>query len=398
MQKAPPFNPLRLVAPAQLAFCFILFFLPWVELLSLPSKSDQKLSKEEAEKVRKALGVDVTKPYTIISQSGLQVTINGASYSSDFKRLLDKLKQAGLGEFDLDAVEKERKAEMNGVPILFVYPLFLIGGIVVAFVVKPVLPRRLAQVGCCAGALFVVAIPAAVGFPVEGMKKGGEQFKGAPSGGGPGGGAGAKEKDKDKAKSENKEQTGDVRVSWQFPLYLTFLLLLGAAGTAFLDGNTGGGGKSRYGRKYGRHDEDDYDDEEDDRPRKRSRRDDYDDDEEDRPRKKKEAPLSLDDEDEPPPPPKKKRRDEDEDDRPRKKSRRDDYEEEDRPRKKKLAEPEFQMPAPLPPPPPPPAAPAGPNPFDFDAQEAPRKKPRQRDDEDDYEDRPRKKRRRDDDD
>ena len=61
MQKAPPFNPLRLVAPALLAFCFILFFLPWVELLSLPSKSDQKLSKEEAEKLRKELGIEAPK-------------------------------------------------------------------------------------------------------------------------------------------------------------------------------------------------------------------------------------------------------------------------------------------------------------------------------------------------
>ncbi|MBN9122708.1 MAG: hypothetical protein J0I06_26780 [Planctomycetes bacterium] len=358
MPKAPPFNPLRLVSPAQLVFCFVLFFLPWIEMTcTMPPSAVKTVPKEEIDKVKKELGFDPTKPVSMISQSGLQIATGGSSLGSDMKKIESKMKESGLGDPDKSKEKPKKDDDIKGAPLLFVYPLALLAGTVAAFLPVPGMIRRIVVAACCAAALGVVGLQALIGFPMENeIKKKSEEMKGVSGGGlfGPMGGAppGDKTGGKKDAKSEKMEDV--VRVSWQFSLYLTFLFLLGAAGTAFLDGLGGDGGKSRYGRKNRRddYDEDDYDDEDDDRPRKKSRRDDYED-------------------------------------------------EDDRPRKKKPAEPEFEMPAPAPAPPPTPAthaAPGGPNPFDFSEEPAPKKKPRRRDDEDDEDDdRPRKKRRRDDD-
>lgn len=371
MPKAAPFSPLRLISPIQLLFCLALFFLPWIEMTcTMPPSAAKSMPKEEIEKTKKDLGIDPTKPVSMVSQSGLQIATGGSSPGSDMKKIEAKMKESFKGA----AIESDKSSskddDVKGAPLLFLYPVLLICGIGVAFIPMPTMIRRFVLAGCCAAALGVVGLQALLGFPMENeIKKKNDEMKAL---GGGGGGlmfgppdAGGKAKGKD-AKSDGKE-ADVVRVSWKFSLYLTFLLLLGAAGTAFLDG--AGGGGARYGRKYGRrddYDEDDYDDEEDDRPRRRSRRDDYDDDDEDdRPRKKKPAePLSLDDDEPPPPPPPKKSRREEVDDRPRKK--RDDA----------------------------PPAPAGGNPFDF-SDPPPKKKPRRRDEDedDDYDedDRPRKK-------
>jgi|GEM_PF-6789056 len=431
------FNPLRLFSPIQLFICFILFFLPWVELQCvLPKSRAKEMSKEEVELMKKQVGVDPTKPVSLISQSGLQIATGDVSLSSDMKRITDSLKKemSPAGTSSGGEPDMKKNDDTGMAPLMFLYPLAILAGIGVAFIPIPALFRRLAVAACCMGALGVIALQALIGFPIESsIKKNSDQMKmmgsftGAPPPA-PAGEVPPPPNKKGKAtpktdKTDSKSDTEMIRVSWQIPLYLTFLLLLGGTATAFLDGLGGGGAASRYGKRYRRdEDDEDEDEEEDDRPRKKDKRASRDNDEEDdRPRKKKKYRDEEDEEDERPakkkkyaedeedderPVKKKKARagdDDDEDDRPAKKKKKYEEDEDDRPVKKKSqapAEPEFQMPAASPPPPAAPAAPAGgaPNPFAFDDEEPkPKKKARPRDD-DDEDDRPRKKRRRDDDD
>lgn len=325
----------------------------------MPASEVKNMPKEEIEMAKKELGFDPTKPVGMYSQSGLQIATGNVSLGSDFKKVAEKSKKemggAG-GGFDLDPNTSGKKKEGGTAPLLFLYPVALLGGIILGFIPWAGMPRKIIAAGCCAAAFGVVGLQAAIGFPLENdLKKQADQMKGFGGMGKFGGGGGG-------AKTDTKSSSKDnemFKVAWKFPLYLTFLLLLTAGGTAFL-GPNGPGGKYKPKRKaYDLDDEDDdEDDEDDDRPRKKKRRDD-DDDDDDRPRKKK-AVVEEDDEDAPPP-------------------------------KKKAA----------PPPPPPPPAPAAKggsdNPFDFDDDPPPKKKKRRDDDDDDDDDRPRKKRRRDDD-
>ncbi len=178
--------------------------------------------------------------------------------------------------------------------ILFLFPILILVGGVLGIVLGPGLPRRLVVAGCCAGAIGVVGIQAAIGFPIE------QQIK----------------KEAEKEKEMAKQFGGDAskvenpfKIVWKFPLYLTLLLLVGATGTAFVDG----GVKKRKPKRVS-YDFDDEDDEEyeDDRPQRKKKpivEEIPDEEEEERPRKRKRP--RDDDED-------------DEDDRPRRKRRRDD--------------------------------------------------------------------------
>ena len=319
-----PFSPLRLFTPIQLAFCLLLFFLPWIELQCVPPKAALKeIPKEQLEEMKKETGIDPTRPVSYLVQSGYQIATGDVSVGSDIKRAAEKKKKKAGGaggdmEFDLDpetAFKKNKdKEDGSTAPLLFLFPVALVAGIVVAFVPMPTMVRRGVLAGCCALALGVVGVQALIGFPLE--KKLKEKVAKEKSGGGQAG-----------------IVVGDeqpFRVSWQLPLYLTFLLLLGAAGTSFLGG--GGGGRKSKRKVYDFDDEDDEEEEEEERPRKKKKRvvaDDDEDDDEPPPRKKSApaSPFEVVEDDEPPK--KKPRRrddddDEDEDDRPRRKKRRDD--------------------------------------------------------------------------
>ena len=387
MAKASSFSPLQLASPIQLIFCLILFFLPWVELQCVPPKQYRDMPKEQLERVKKEMGVDPTKTISYATQSGFQIASGEASPGSDIKKMSEG--KGSKGKLDFDGDSKGKKEDGSTAPLLYLYPVALIAGIVIAFVPIPGNIRRLVLAGCCLLGFGVIGLQALIGFPIEKKLKELEKEKGGvPAMGGFGGGGG------DTTKKSDAKEESPFRVAWKLPLYLTFLLLLGAAGTAFIV--PGGGAKGRK-KPYGYDDDDD--DEDDDRPKKKKRRDD-DDDEDDRPKKKK--PMSLDDEDDRPA--KKKRRDEDDedDDRPRKKRRDDDEDDEPPPKKKPAAAapPTFNPPAAPAPKPSAPAAPAGGNPFAFDDGDdaPPKKKPKRRDDDDEDDDRPRKKKRRDDDD
>ena len=90
-----------------------------------------------------------------------------------------------------------------------------------------------------------MGLQAIIGFPMENeIKKKNDEMKNMDGMGKGGGVRGDAEGGGEKAKSESKPSEDMVRVSWKFPLYLTVLLLLGAAGTAFLDGLGGGGAQA----------------------------------------------------------------------------------------------------------------------------------------------------------
>lgn len=367
------FSPLQLLSPVQLVFCFVLFFLPWIELsCTLPAEATKGGQKAEMEAMKKETGVDPTKPISMYTQSGLQIATGDVSVASDFEKISAQMKKGVGGGAGLEPDPKAKKKDGETAPLLFLFPVALLAGIGVGCAPFQHLLRRLALAVVCLGALGVVGLQAAIGFPLEKeIAKQKEQLKGF---GGVGGGFGpAPDPKGGKVKAAAPAAEPEIfRVTWKIPLYLTFLLLLGATATAFVDGGLLAGSKKPK-RRYGSRDDDEED--EDDRPRKKKRavaEDLSDEDEDDRPRKKKKR-VEEDDEDEPPV--KKAKKPAPVEDLP-------EDEPVPPPRKKAAA-----------PPPPPPAA-SG-NPFDFGSDdEPPRKKRRDEDDEDD--DRPRKKKRRDD--
>jgi hypothetical protein len=419
MPKASSFNPLRLFTPIQLIFCLILFFLPWIELQCVVPASELKARpKEQLEKMKKESGWDPTKPFSMYSQSGFQIATGGVSMGSDLRRSTEKMTKdlGGLGagaKPDASMEAGGKKSEAGSAPLMFLFPLAIIAGIVLGFVLGAGMARRIALLSVCLGAFLLVLLQSLIGFPMErDLKKdaetnmkgmGGMGEMGGMGGGGIGQGAGAK------PDTKNEPKMADMfRVSWQFPMYLTLVLLLGAAATSFLDG---GSPKARR-KAYNFDDDEDDEDDDEDRPRKKKRRDeeDEDDDEDEPPKKKSKKARTLDD-DEDEPPTKKRRQQEDEEEEPPRKKRRVEAEDEDeeRPQKKRRTREDDE--AEEPPPkkrrveePPPAEEPrkknapaAGENPFDFNGDEPPKKKKPPRDEEHE-DDRPRKKKRRDDDD
>jgi hypothetical protein len=305
MPKAASFSPLRLFTPIQLVFCLLLFFLPWIDLQCvLPAEQLKNASKQELERTRTETGWDPAKPFSYASQSGFQIATGDASPGSDLRRVLNKMKKSmgdAGGQLDTDPNWMGgQKKEGSTAPLLLLYPLAVFAGIIVGFILGPGTARRITLLSLCLGALAVVGLQAAIGFPIERhIKKLTDEERGMGLGGF--GGFGGNRLGGGGAEKQSQPRVEDVlRVSWQIPLYLTFLLLLGAAGTSVLDG--GAAPKSR--RKS--YDFDDDDDDDDDRPRRKKRR--LDDDEPPRKHRPRKA-LSPDDV---------------EDERPRQRRRRDD--------------------------------------------------------------------------
>ncbi|HEY1188207.1 MAG TPA: hypothetical protein VGE74_11150 [Gemmata sp.] len=297
----------------------------------------------------------------LVTQSGLQIATGGSSPSPDMERFAKIMgrEEDGVGG-EPKPLAKNKDEGVGSAPLLFLFPLALLAGIGIGCSPFPHLFRRLALAACCLGAFGIVGLQIAIGFPMEkeiGKKK--EQLKG---GNGLGGGFGAAPNTKGTKTGTKEPET--LRVSWKLPLYLTFLLLLGATATAFVDGGLLSGAKKPKRRYRARDDEDEDDEdedeeEEDERPKKKKKpvvEELPDGEEEERPRKKAKPALPVDDlpEDEPVAPP---------------------------PKKSKSAAPPSR----------PAAGNEGANPFDFGADQPPKKRPARRDD-DEEDDRPRKRR------
>ncbi|AWM38597.1 hypothetical protein GobsT_32250 [Gemmata obscuriglobus] len=311
------FSPLQLLSPVQLIFCLILFFLPWIELsCTLPPDVAKNAPPGELEKLKKDTGIDPSRPIRMYTQSGLQIATGDVSVSPDFEKGVERVRGgAGAGPGPKFGPDPSNKADGQTAPLLFLFPVALLAGIVIGFVPWPHLARRLVLVVCCLGAMGIVGAHAAIGFPLEKeIAKQKEKMKG---GGAFGAAPGAK------AAPGTAGEPEVFRVRWQIPLYLTLILLLGAAGTAFLD--AGLTAKKKPKRRYRADEEYEDDEEEEERPRKRRPKA-VDEDEDERPARKPKFEVVDEDEDEPPRKrPKPRRRDEDEDDdRPRRSRRRDD--------------------------------------------------------------------------
>ncbi len=296
MAKAPSFSPLQLFSPIQLIFCLILFFLPWIELqCSLPPELLKDAPKSGLESMKKD-GVDPSKPISMLTQSGLQIATGGSSPSSDMEKFSKSMAKGMGGEPQAKSSAKKNKDDdVKGAPLMYLFPVALIAGIVLGCLPWQSLARRLILAGCCMGAFGVVGLQALMGFPMEKeIAKQKDQMKGM---GGMGGLGGAPPK----GKTDTKEKEPEIfRVAWKIPLYLTLLLLLGAGATAFIDGGSLGGKKKTKRPVY-----DDDDDEEEEVEE--------DEEEEERPKKKKKPVVEElpDDEEEEEKPKKKKRRDAD---------------------------------------------------------------------------------------
>lgn len=246
---------MQFLSPIQLVFCLILFFLPWIEVQCVPSpaalgpapgmKADPNMNMK--------LDMPPMGPQSLLTQSGLQIATGGYSISNP------------LLEGEMKGKPKAGGKDDDGppaAPLLFLFPLAALAGVVVGFLPLGGPVRAVVIVLCCLVAGGTIGAQAAIGFPVK------QSF----------------EEDKAKAKrgggGEMRLEEGmDIKVVWKVPLYLTFVLLIGAAGTAFL-----GGGKpaEKSRRRSDDRYDDDRDDRDDDRPRRRDDRD-RDDDEDDGP-------------------------------------------------------------------------------------------------------------------
>lgn len=70
-KNVPSFAPAQIISPILAALALILFFFGWIHLQAIPPESAKKMSKEEIEKTKEMFGIDPTKPFSAVSQSGL---------------------------------------------------------------------------------------------------------------------------------------------------------------------------------------------------------------------------------------------------------------------------------------------------------------------------------------
>ncbi len=191
-----------------------------------------------------------TGPQPLLSQSGLQIATGGYTITNP----LLTGEMGGKGGPKAGGAKDKDDDGPPGAPLLFLFPVAVLAGIVIGFLPLAGTGRKLMLFACCGVALGVIGVQAGMGFPV---KKSFDEDKTNSRKGGGGG-------------RPMMEEGMDLKVVWKVPLYITLFFLVGAAGTAFL-----GGGKPapKSGRR--RYDDDDRDDDgEDDRPRRRARRDD----------------------------------------------------------------------------------------------------------------------------
>ncbi|MBA4186533.1 MAG: hypothetical protein C0467_00800 [Planctomycetaceae bacterium] len=161
MSTAPAASPLRYATPAQMFFCVILFFMPWVEVQCAGESQSRPTWK------------------TTHSQSGMQIARGWYALPDEDRASKDDGRPlAPIIRWMKKQVERGEGPEAVGAaPVLWVY----LGAAVVAVVVGLVLPsnnmRMWILIVCCAAALFAVGGSAVVGFPVleavekEGVKK-----------------------------------------------------------------------------------------------------------------------------------------------------------------------------------------------------------------------------------
>lgn len=242
---------LKLLSPIQLCFCLLLFFLPWIEIQCTP---------KPGAKPDPMTGGMPTGPQPLVAQSGLQIATGGYTFSNPM------LADRGKGRPTADG--KADEGGPGAAPLLLLFPVAVLLGIVFGFLPMGGVSRKLAVFSCCAVAFGSIGVQAAIGFPLK--KSFDEDQAKAPQGGGGG-------------EMMMADDSMTIELVWKIPLYATLVFLIGATGTSFL----GGAGKPAREPRRRYADEDESDD--DDRPRRRRPAGDADDDDDDRPRRRRGA-------------------------------------------------------------------------------------------------------------
>ena len=201
---------LKILSPIQLCFCLLLFLLPWVEVQCMPkplppgARPDPMMAGMKDE------------PVTVASQSGLQIATGGLSKM--------EMRDGGMGPGRGAQQDMVNIPTPDGAPLLFLFPLAVVLGIVFGFLPRGGLSRKLAVFSCCMAAIGAIGVQAAMGFPIQEST---ETWV------------------KSGASADMLGEENTIRVAWSFFLYTALLFLVGATSTAFL----GGGGKPPTARR-----------------------------------------------------------------------------------------------------------------------------------------------------
>lgn len=325
--KTSALSPLRYATPGQLIICIILFFLPWLEVQCNSQK--EKMAFDMPKAGAKGETPKSTAPtwVTFASQSGMQAASGGVTFLGNQPGMNDKTGPGGK--------EAAPGKDSGSAPLLWLYPLAIVGGVVVGFAMPSTKQRKLILAACCGVAFLVPTLQAVIGFPIEkAIEKDLKEGLGNMGGGmaDPMTPPGSKKTDaKTDAKAEMKKQLDDAlkdafRVSYQFWFYLALILPLGGLITALIEPVGPPRGKKPL---YDLEDEDE-DEDEDERPKRRRRRDEDDEEDEPKPRRRR-----LDDDDEDEPKPRRNRDVELDDDEPKPRRKRLDLDEDEpKPRRK----------------------------------------------------------------
>jgi hypothetical protein len=258
----PATSALRFVTPGQLVMCLLLFFLPWVNVqcnMNAGGGMDFSDSKVKAPK-----SLEAPMWVTVATQSGFQVASGGVSFAgADFPGGGGKQKGAGP------------KESGEGAPLLWLFPVAALGGIIVGFAMPSTGARKMILAGCCGLALLSAGGQAVIGFPIN---KAAEESAMKDSGGGLGGGG---TDPASKATAEAAAKIKDavknmVKVSYSMWFYVVLLFCIGGLVTALLEPTTAGGGSKKSKYDFDDEDEDEaplsLDDEPEEKPKKREKR------------------------------------------------------------------------------------------------------------------------------
>lgn len=152
---------LRLASPSFLAFSFLMFFLPWIEIQCPTSQS--KLSKETPTPPRlldDPLSGFRQPRVLFFNQSGFQMIYGGWSHPDPGP--LEEPKQSSGEE-----AQQKLEANQSAGPWFVLYPILLLLGMFLGLKMPANKVRRVRVSWCVALALLIALVPIAIGFSLQ---------------------------------------------------------------------------------------------------------------------------------------------------------------------------------------------------------------------------------------
>jgi len=206
-------SALRFATPGQLLICVILFFMPWIEIqCPMPDLGNPNIFGPAGGEPPKKASTKDMKYTSLLTQTGLQIATGEYTMTDPtVRKLMEQAKDAGK-----QAGAEQKEDKIKKAPLLFLYPIAAIAGIVASFVMPGGGPRKAMLVICCALALLAIGGQAAMGFPVE--------------------------KDIKEQQAKDQKQGGAVAIEgdgfktvYKFPFYLALILAFGGIMTAAIE-------------------------------------------------------------------------------------------------------------------------------------------------------------------